>query len=169
MNAPELFVSLTERGIQLLVDGDRLRYYPRSALTPELLGELRRQKSELLNLLAPPVIPSRDIAQSSDSEANEFYWQQIRETDRRYLLGPRHYPRPCLWCGGRLVHHPRCQELKLSWEPVIPFGRYAGKKVSDVPRNYLKWLVHQLGPETELRAALEYHLKDKRTGEGPNS
>ena len=52
MSAAELLLDLGRRGIQLEADGQRLRYFPRSALTPDLLNRLKSQKGELLAILA---------------------------------------------------------------------------------------------------------------------
>jgi len=46
--AGALLLELTVRGIELQAHGDRLRYRPRSAMTPELTGRVRRHKSEIL-------------------------------------------------------------------------------------------------------------------------
>lgn len=51
MSVAELLSDLGRLGIQLEADGERLRYHPRSALTPDLLGQLKAHKGELLTLL----------------------------------------------------------------------------------------------------------------------
>ena len=51
MNAVELLTDLAERGIQATGEGEHLRVRPRSALTPELIEEIRAHKAELLALL----------------------------------------------------------------------------------------------------------------------
>jgi len=48
MSAAELLLDLGRLGIQLEADGERLRYFPRSALTPDLLDRLKANKAELL-------------------------------------------------------------------------------------------------------------------------
>lgn len=73
--------------------------------------------------------PDDDI--SDDFEANEWYWQNIEAVDLACLIGPRHYPDPCAWCGGRLRHSKPCQDLRAEWQPTIPFGRYKGQRVCD--------------------------------------
>jgi hypothetical protein len=74
-------------------------------------------------------------------QRNEFHWRNISDSDREYLLGPRRWPKPCPWCGGRAVHSKACQELRDSWEVTIPFGKYKGVALSVVPGDYLQWLV----------------------------
>ncbi len=51
MSAAELMVDLGRLGIRLQTDGCRLRYFPRSALTPDLLDRLKAHKVDLLRLL----------------------------------------------------------------------------------------------------------------------
>jgi hypothetical protein len=51
-DAAELLAELARQGVELTAEGNSLRYHPRSAVTPELLGELRQHKSELLTLLS---------------------------------------------------------------------------------------------------------------------
>jgi hypothetical protein len=51
MTAAELLIELNRRGIRLEADGDRLRYHPRSAVTPDLEARLKYQKPSLLAAL----------------------------------------------------------------------------------------------------------------------
>ncbi len=53
MSAAELLLDLGRVGILLEADGERLRYCPQSAMTPDLLGRLKTHKAELLALLRP--------------------------------------------------------------------------------------------------------------------
>ena len=57
MPAAELLAALTARGVALQAAGDKLRFAPADAVTPELRDELRHHKAELLALLAkrPPL------------------------------------------------------------------------------------------------------------------
>lgn len=48
MSAAEIVTDLARRGIRLEASGERLRYAPRSALTPDLLDRLKAHKAELL-------------------------------------------------------------------------------------------------------------------------
>ena len=52
MQAQELLENLMERGITVRPDGNLLRVRPKSRLTPELIGELREHKPELLRLVS---------------------------------------------------------------------------------------------------------------------
>ncbi len=51
MSAADLLLELGRLGIRLEAHGDRLQYFPQSALTPDLLGRLRANKSQLLVML----------------------------------------------------------------------------------------------------------------------
>lgn len=51
MTAAELLSDLTTLGIQLEARGERLRYWPRSAATPDLVARLQAHKGELLAML----------------------------------------------------------------------------------------------------------------------
>ena len=52
MNAKALLAELRGRGVEVVADGDLLRYRPMSVITPELLDRLRAHKPGLLKLLA---------------------------------------------------------------------------------------------------------------------
>ena len=53
MSAADLLLDMGRLGIRLEADGERLRYFPRSALTPDLLDRLKAHKGELLATLTP--------------------------------------------------------------------------------------------------------------------
>ena len=50
----QLFNELADRGVTLVSDGDRLRYYPRAKMTPELVERLREHKAEVVAVIADP-------------------------------------------------------------------------------------------------------------------
>jgi hypothetical protein len=52
MSAMALLAELRGRGLEVMAEGDLLRYRPISAITPELLDRLRAHKPTLLKLLA---------------------------------------------------------------------------------------------------------------------
>lgn len=56
-SAAALLTALVRRGIELQARGDRLRYRPRSALTPGLVERIRAHKPELLALLRGIRVP----------------------------------------------------------------------------------------------------------------
>jgi hypothetical protein len=51
MSARALLAELRSRGVELVMDGSRLRYRPINAITPELRDRLRANKPALLKLL----------------------------------------------------------------------------------------------------------------------
>jgi hypothetical protein len=53
MTAVELVASLQARGVELVPAGDRLRFRPGQAVSPEERSALRRWKAEILALLEP--------------------------------------------------------------------------------------------------------------------
>lgn len=119
------------------------------------------------NHFAPPAAtPSRPdpkqdttaVPSSLDfQDYNKQCWQQLSERDYAYLTGPRSYPSSCPWCGGRLIHAEACEELRASWELVMPYGKHKGRRISELPLDYLDWLRRQPGLLPELRAAIEQH------------
>lgn len=138
MNAEDLITDLSALGIELQAHGDRLRFRPRSAVTPDLAERMAACKSELLTLLSgiphwPSVTP----------EANEVYWTLVDEADREYLLAPRDWPDACAWCGGRMNHSTTCDSLRNSWAPILPFGKHRGRRVDEVPADYLAWVFNR--------------------------
>ncbi len=70
MSATHLLYSVRSRGVELLPEGDRLRYRgPTAALTPALLTQLREHKAELLAALdqeatAIPILEIRTLVRT---------------------------------------------------------------------------------------------------------
>ena len=60
MNATRLMAKLDTLGIQLEAHGDRLRYWPRSAVTPDMVDQLKTYKVPLLAILQDDV-GARDV------------------------------------------------------------------------------------------------------------
>ena len=54
MTAAKLLVDLKRRGIELVADGDKLRYRPQSRMTPDLVRRLSDHKPALLALIGQP-------------------------------------------------------------------------------------------------------------------
>ncbi|MEX0642334.1 MAG: hypothetical protein WD468_06520 [Pirellulales bacterium] len=52
MSAFQLLAELGRLGVRLKVDGDRLRFSPQSAVTPELVERLKTHKAELIALVS---------------------------------------------------------------------------------------------------------------------
>lgn len=51
MLAKDLYQTLNNDGVQLWIEGDKLRFAPKEKITPILLAELKANKSELMILL----------------------------------------------------------------------------------------------------------------------
>jgi uncharacterized protein (DUF3820 family) len=104
-----------------------------------------------------------DLVQDSgmpfDADYSEFYWSCIYPHDFAYLTAPRDYPGPCVWCGGRLHHNRLCDELRHSWQAEMPFGKHKGRKLADVPRDYLQWFASCDGIDADLVNAVRLHLE----------
>lgn len=57
----QLMTALARLGIRIEADGERLRYSPRSAMTPELLAELRARKDDVLRHLRGDALDFQEI------------------------------------------------------------------------------------------------------------
>lgn len=136
MTAHDLLADLDRRGINIEAHGDRLRYSPRSAVTPDLAGRMKALKAALLAILA-----GETWEPEVSHDANEANWQAISDADRDYLLGPRDWPDLCPWCGGRLVHRAACDDLRRGWVPIIPFGKHRGRRADELPADYIAWIL----------------------------
>ena len=53
MIATQILADLAHLGIRIEARGDRLRYWPRSAMTPDLVEQMKAHKTELLAALRP--------------------------------------------------------------------------------------------------------------------
>jgi hypothetical protein len=100
-------------------------------LTPEPEGVSHQPQGASPRFLLP----------SLADDANEWYWLHLRDADRDYLLAPRDWPDPCPWCGGRLIHSPACNDLRREWVPAMPFGKHRGRRVDELPADYIDWLL----------------------------
>ena len=127
-------------------------------------------------------MPNRELELADSEVFDEPLWEdQISDEDREYLLGPSvsnpptikelvarreweeaRYPGPCPFCGGRNHHSKLCLELWESWQPTLPFGKHAGKWLSEVPKDYLRWLLRNSSSlDSELRTAIEERIQGK--------
>ena len=58
VSVADLITELSQLGIKLEVQGDRLRYSPRSAMTPELAERVKSHKAVLLAILTSEDMPA---------------------------------------------------------------------------------------------------------------
>ena len=69
VTAAALLDELHRLGIQVVADGQLLRYRPRSAVTPELVSGLRANKSEIIVILNAGLVYSEESDGLSDDSA----------------------------------------------------------------------------------------------------
>lgn len=65
MSASTLIEACRQRGVELLVDGERLRWRPDPALTDELREQLRARKFEVISLLRGASTPRVEVHRPS--------------------------------------------------------------------------------------------------------
>jgi len=65
MSVTELMFDLRARGILLEAHGDRLRYSPKSTMTPELAQRMKAQKPTLLAILTADDVPAAVLWQAA--------------------------------------------------------------------------------------------------------
>ena len=92
----QLLLELARRNVGLTAEGDRLRYSPRSALTAELIAQLKEHKAAVL-----AIVLRDDAVASSDHEGhvapNEGATGEHRSTSNwDTAIEP---PPPCPRCG----------------------------------------------------------------------
>ncbi len=102
---------------------------------------------------------SQHIDLAEDESDN--YWNQISKEDQQYLVGPKNWPNPCPWCGGRLQHSSDCVQMQAPWAPTMPFGKYKGKSVGEVPVSYLNWVTRKQAGDDAFRKELKLWQKRK--------
>lgn len=117
MTANDLLSELRRRGIELVAAGDRLRYRPKDAVTPELREAILAHKAEIMRLLGDrePAFGSPDAAAAKletlgPCQGPRFHPGCLFD----YASGPR--ARPVLRC----VAHPACpREVIMSWDGLL--------------------------------------------------
>ena len=93
MTAITLLNDLTRLQIQLKADGDRLRYAPRSAVTPALAEQIKAHKGELLEILRNPTagreMKPDEMASVSPAASEQLIGNQPTcDTVTEHDLGP---------------------------------------------------------------------------------
>ena len=66
MTATQILSELQHRGVSLEVAGDKLRFRPKAAVTPDLVEALRRRKSEILAVLRESPAPVKARVRGQD-------------------------------------------------------------------------------------------------------
>jgi len=106
--AGELLVELFRRGVTVKADGDKLRFFPRSKLTPELVEQLRQHKGAILKTLSRVLVPARPAKPSTGptldtaDETLPAPRESAGSVDAGWLDGGDELPdlEPCPQCGG---------------------------------------------------------------------
>jgi hypothetical protein len=85
MSAADLLLDLGRLGIRLEAEGSRLRYYPRSALTPDLLQRLKAHKAEVVaeltahrEAILAAKAPPDPLADPIFLKLTDWLWEVIR-------------------------------------------------------------------------------------------
>lgn len=114
MTPGELLIELFGRGVRVDADGDRLRFSPRSKVTPELVELLRIHKAPLLKKLGrvmftakPQQITEAPVDTGPMSEARHDVWLEGDEVDIAPCLGCGSLE---LWESARWPHAWRCMQ-----------------------------------------------------------
>ena len=96
VSAAELMANLARLGIRLEADANRLLYWPRSAVTPDLAERVKAHKGELLAILRPSV------------EAQSITCARCRSVEFRDtpIHGGHSVRRDCARCG-RFIDFPK--------------------------------------------------------------
>jgi hypothetical protein len=118
MGAPEVLAELTRRGVEVAVVGDRLRYRPPAAVTPDLRAALVEHKADLIRLLG-----------SDDDEVSwrvEAMRPQVPRTGAIPILLARPEAKTaprgtCVSCGGPIGEGrlTRCSPCVAAVEQVL--------------------------------------------------
>ena len=117
MKATQLMADLTRLGIRIEADGDRLRYSPRSAVTPDLADQMKSHKDALLAILqGDSKIPPIDLSSATaiwqaaldrlegDPLFSPDIMESLRAADAQWADDSEAYeaiapPCPCPECG----------------------------------------------------------------------
>ena len=98
MNPADLMTDLARLGIRIEAHGDRLRYSPRSAVTPDLARRMKAHKGELLAILRrDSTAPSKKCVQHITSQD----W-----TDEPAINRPGWIRTTCRRCGRFIGYRP---------------------------------------------------------------
>ena len=103
----DLLMDLDRRGVELVADGDRLRYRPLAAVTPALAERLRTHKIALLAVLRPVQATSEAASAQPDDHPNQVEGGRTHDHDRPndsadqvIYIDP---PNPCPKCGSLML------------------------------------------------------------------
>lgn len=116
--ALRLLHELKSRGLELQPAGDRIRYRPIEAMTPELAEQVKARKAEILALLAsPPIEPAPE--QQAENRCEVIDWNDL-DPDWRLEFEERAAIRE--YDGGQAREHAEAAALR----EVLEAMRQAG-------------------------------------------
>ena len=93
-----------------------------------------------------------DLAEPQALKAPQRFWERLRE------LADQHLPRPAAAVRPELVQMTNVQ-AKAFGASVLSFGKHQGRRVDEVPLDYLEWLA---GQENEFQKNLRRYLLSER-------
>jgi hypothetical protein len=113
--ASRLMADLIRLGIKLEADGNRLRYSPRSAVTPDLAKRMKAHKSELLAMLRAGQTPLSLTQAVKASVSADGKWHTLHDITRGEFD----------WINGAFDTNPgpigqvcRCHKEQLWWRSI---------------------------------------------------
>ena len=116
--------------------------------------------------LNPPVIvpesgppPDQDLVENppSPEEDDSDPWDDLFPEDYvRITKTPSlRFDPPCPWCGRRNGHHWLCEQQRAEWA-TMPWGKYKNRQITEVPEDYLKFvLIQMFGTSDDRKMLLE--------------
>lgn len=160
--AIDLLAELRERGIELAVDGERLRFRPVEAVPPELRARMSRLKPELIALLAPRT--PTPAPENPEEPPIPEYGDGDRPTVKRCpICRERDFTRPVprgMWCCAKC--HPyegyaasdvECWPKVTAVESMAPSDDFLDPSPDPRPSNRCRccqtgtfWRLKPLGP-----------------------
>jgi len=116
MTATALLHDLQALGVTLQADGDRLRFHPRDAVTPEMLEQLREHKAELLEMLR-----QSDAQHQALGDPRAVWLAAVEELDGAPLF------------PGGLLEAMRRADVRCGWTEPRRLTARPAKPASDWP------------------------------------
>jgi len=131
MTATHLLADIRRLGIRLEAKGNRLRYYPRTAVSPEMIVQLKERKGELLALLKHPKDAIGIHAKASPDTVPEM------TVTAGIGLGPDGWPLGCI-DPDELSPCPNCGSLE-QWQTLGSNWQCQHCNPPEVPLRLLKF------------------------------
>lgn len=94
-------------------------------------------------------VSHEELAEGNACDIDETDWWSMLTPEEREALKPRPIRRRCPWCK-RINHSTICNELRP--KRLMPFGKYKGQPVEELPRDYVQWIAESgIRPDQETR------------------